>query len=131
METFKPRYLKTFDEGLLNQKIEASRRLLSPCVLCPRKCRADRLKDERGKCKTGRSALISSFNPHFGEEAPLVGTGGSGTIFFANCNLLCIFCQNFDISHLENGEEKTPDQIAHMMLFLQNLGCHNIIYATS
>jgi putative pyruvate formate lyase activating enzyme len=81
-------------------------------------------------CKTGEKAWVSSFNAHFGEEDPLVGTHGSGTIFFTHCNLLCIFCQNYDISHLGHGEEISNAQLAGIMLHLQNKGCHNINFVT-
>ncbi len=104
--------------------------LISPCRLCPRECRVDRTRGELGFCGTGRSALVSSAGPHFGEERPLVGTGGSGTIFFAGCNLGCIFCQNYDISHLRRGHEASPDEIAKIMLYLQNTGCLNINFVT-
>jgi putative pyruvate formate lyase activating enzyme len=90
----------------------------------------NRLEDERGICKTGRLAMVSSFNPHFGEEDPLVGKHGSGTIFMTNCNLLCIFCQNWDISHQEEGCEVTHKTLAGMMLHLQGTGCHNINFVT-
>ena len=88
------------------------------------------MEDERGICKTGRLAIVSSFNPHFGEEDPLVGSHGSGTIFMTNCNLLCIFCQNWDISHQGEGSEVTSRALSGMMLHLQNTGCHNINFVT-
>ncbi|MFQ5826812.1 MAG: radical SAM protein, partial [Dehalococcoidia bacterium] len=94
--------------------------------LCPRRCGADRLAGETGKCRTGQRAVVSSFSPHFGEEAPLVGGGGSGTIFFTNCNLRCVFCQNHDISQLGRGWEVSPEEQAGMMLSLEKQGCHNI-----
>lgn len=103
---------------------------LKECNLCPRKCGINRLDNNIGICKTGEFAKVSSVSPHFGEETPLVGQGGSGTIFFTNCNLLCNFCQNFDISHQENGEEVSSAQLANMMLYLQSLGCHNINFVT-
>lgn len=103
-----------------------ARRLLSPCAVCPRACRVDRLGDERGYCQTGRLAKVASYAPHFGEEPPLSGHAGSGTIFFAGCNLGCIFCQNHDISHGGIGDEVTDEQLARMMLRLQRMGCHNI-----
>ncbi len=115
---------------MLGERVAAARKVLRNCTLCPRRCGVDRLAGETGICKTGAKAWISSFNPHFGEEAPLVGTGGSGTIFFTHCNLLCIFCQNYDISHLGCGQEVEPDQLAAVMLELQRSGCHNINFVT-
>ncbi len=104
--------------------------MLESCRLCPRECKVDRLKDERGICRTGRSAIVSSYNAHFGEEAPLVGSHGSGTIFLTHCNLLCVFCQNWEISHLGMGEEVSSEALALMMLDLQRQGCHNINFVT-
>jgi len=103
MPSFEPAYIETFKKGLLAEKIKTACEILKCCTLCPRKCEVDRLSGQTGICKTGDKASISSFNAHFGEEAPLVGTKGSGTIFFTHCNLLCIFCQNYDISHLGHG----------------------------
>jgi len=130
MEPFEPAYIKTFEKGLLPQKIKAARKLLSPCRLCPRKCRVDRLAGETGVCKTGGQAWVSSYNPHFGEETPLVGRHGSGTIFFTHCNLMCVFCQNFDISHEGHGQEVSDEELAAIMLALQQQGCHNINFVT-
>jgi putative pyruvate formate lyase activating enzyme len=130
MPTFIPAYIETFKKGLLAEKIETAYKILKSCTLCPRKCKVDRLAGETGVCKTGKKAYVSSFNAHFGEEGPLVGTHGSGTIFFTHCNLLCIFCQNYDISHLGHGEEVSNEQLAGMMLHLQNKGCHNINFVT-
>jgi len=103
---------------------------LASCEICARTCGVNRLQDERGYCRSGRLAKVSSFGPHFGEEAALVGRGGSGTIFLTNCNLLCIFCQNYDISHLSEGVEVAPERMAEMMLSLQQRGCHNINLVT-
>ena len=100
--------------------------MLEDCVLCPRKCRVNRLADEKGKCQVTRDVVISSYGPHFGEEAPLVGQHGSGTIFFAYCNLRCIYCQNYTISQLGEGSVVSQEQLADMMLSLQARGCHNI-----
>jgi putative pyruvate formate lyase activating enzyme len=130
MEIFEPAYIKTFESGLLKEKIRKAYRLLSSCVLCPRRCKVNRLAGEKGICKTGRLALVGSYNAHFGEEDPLVGSWGSGTIFFTYCNLLCIFCQNFDISHEGYGQEVSDDQLAGIMLALQKRGCHNINFVT-
>ena len=130
MESFEPAYIQTFKKGTLSKKIETARQLLSPCCLCPRKCNVDRLGGETGVCHTGAQAWVSSYNSHFGEESPLVGSYGSGTIFFTHCNLMCLFCQNFDISHQGHGQEVTDDQLAAIMLALQQQGCHNINFVT-
>ncbi len=103
---------------------------LKACTICPRKCGVNRLENEIGHCKTGRQAVVSSYHPHFGEEPELVGNHGSGTIFFSHCNLLCNFCQNFDISHLGDGRSVTDEELAGIMLELQRLGCHNINLVT-
>ncbi len=125
-----PAYIAAAKNGRLDAAITATREILKECALCPRECRVDRLSDERGVCRTGYLAEVSSFAPHFGEETPLVGKNGSGTIFFTHCNLLCIFCQNYDISHLGDGEPATDDALADMMITLQNRGCHNINFVT-
>ena len=130
MEHFEPAYIKTFEKGLLQEKIKAAYKLLGPCNLCPQKCRVDRLSGETGVCKTARYALVSSYNPHFGEETPLVGAEGSGTIFFTHCNLMCLFCQNFDISHEGHGQKIADAELAAIMLALQQHGCHNINFVT-
>jgi len=88
------------------------------------------MHDERGMCQVGRLPVVSSFGPHFGEEAPLVGQYGSGTIFFTSCNLSCIFCQNWEISHIRQGEEISIETLAKIMIHLQSLGCHNINFVT-
>ena len=130
MEPFEAAYIQTFEKGLLRKKIKAAHNLLSPCSLCPRQCQVDRLSGETGVCKTAKRAWVSSYNPHFGEEAPLVGKHGSGTIFFTHCNLMCLFCQNFDISHEGCGREVSNEELAAMMLALQRQGCHNINFVT-
>lgn len=127
---YEPVYLETYNKGLLKEKIKKAREILSSCSLCPRRCGVDRLSGQLGICKTGENAYVSSYHPHYGEEAPLVGHNGSGTIFFTYCNLLCNFCQNYDISHEGRGDEVSGEQIAGMMLFLQNSGCHNINFVT-
>jgi putative pyruvate formate lyase activating enzyme len=119
-------YLELYRSGKLAERVEAARALLKNCRLCPRHCGINRLADEMGKCHTGKLAVVSSYGPHFGEEAPLVGKHGSGTIFFTNCNLKCLFCQNYSISQLGDGTEVTGEELAGMMLALQSRGCHNI-----
>src|SRR5210317_171723 len=130
MSSFEPAYIRTFEQGLLKERIAKAYSFLKSCVLCPRKCGVDRFFGETGTCKTAKPAWVSSYNPHFGEEEPLVGTHGSGTIFFTHCNLLCIFCQNFDISHHGNGRQISDDELGGIMLELQNKGCHNINFVT-
>jgi putative pyruvate formate lyase activating enzyme len=100
--------------------------LLESCSLCPRSCGVNRLAGDMGKCRTSRQAIVSSYGPHLGEEAPLVGRYGSGTIFFANCNLGCLFCQNYSISQLGEGHKVDKEELAYIMLSLQEDGCHNI-----
>jgi putative pyruvate formate lyase activating enzyme len=123
-------YLEAYENGRLQRNIERSLRWLKNCTLCPRFCRVNRLKEELGFCRTGRLAVVASFGPHFGEESPLVGRNGSGTIFFSHCNLLCIFCQNYEISHGGEGVQVSAEQLANIMLDLQNRGCHNINFVT-
>lgn len=127
---FEPGYLKLHRSGELKKREDVAYAMLKSCELCPRCCRVNRLEGEKGFCRTGSRPIVSSYNPHFGEEAPLVGRHGSGTIFFSNCNLGCVFCQNYDISHLSYGVEVTSEALADMMLALQMLGCHNINFVT-
>ena len=103
---------------------------LAACNLCPRLCGVNRLEGELGFCRGGKLPKVSSYGPHFGEERPLVGRYGSGTIFFAGCNLRCCFCQNYDISHFDHGHEVSLEELGDMMLALQNSGCHNINFVT-
>lgn len=128
--SFIPSYIDTFRKGELAGRIDAALKIIENCRLCPRECEVNRLNDEKGFCRTGRSAMVSSYNPHFGEEDPLVGSRGSGTIFMTNCNLLCVFCQNWEISHLEEGSKVSSKTLAGMMLYLQKQGCHNINFVT-
>jgi len=104
--------------------------LMTPCELCPRQCKVNRSEGQTGFCGIGNMPVVSSVGPHFGEESVLVGSGGSGTIFFAGCNLGCIFCQNFDISHHRNGRQITIEKLAQSMLELQRYGCCNINFVT-
>jgi putative pyruvate formate lyase activating enzyme len=121
-----PVYIEAHKNGTLREMAARAREAMTCCVLCPRRCGVNRLSGETGVCKTGERAWVSSYGPHFGEERPLVGQNGSGTIFFTHCNLLCKFCQNYDISHGGEGQEVTPEQLAWIMLDLQKQGCHNI-----
>ncbi len=104
--------------------------MLNDCCLCPRQCGVNRLAGEKGVCRTGNNAVVASYAPHFGEESPLVGSRGSGTIFLSHCSLRCVFCQNYEISHLGEGVEVTPKQLADIMMNLQQQGCHNINFVT-
>jgi putative pyruvate formate lyase activating enzyme len=125
-----PVYLDAHRTGMLQQRIEAGLAVLESCHLCPRRCEVNRLEGEEGVCKTGRHPVVSSYSPHYGEEDPLVGKGGSGTIFMTHCNLLCVFCQNYDISHLSEGVTLATAALTEMMLELQQRGCHNINFVT-
>jgi len=130
MKAFLPRYIETLEQGKFAEKLHRARQLLANCQVCPQNCRVNRLTGELGECRTGSRPIISSFFPHFGEEAPLVGTRGSGTIFMAGCNLKCLFCQNYEISHLVEGYEVSVQRFGEMMLELQVMGCHNINVVT-
>lgn len=126
-----PSYLSLYRGGKLQERIDRALELISPaCRLCPRNCCVDRLAGKTGICKTGAKAIVASYSPHFGEEAPLVGMYGSGTIFFSSCNLRCSFCQNYEISHHLVGKAVEPDDLAAIMIRLQKLGCHNINFVT-
>jgi len=126
----KPVYIESHKQGILKERASLLREKLRDCTLCPRNCHADRLSGDLGTCNTGELAMVSSYMPHFGEESPISGDHGSGTIFFTHCNLLCSFCQNFDISHEGRGQAVTSRELADMMLSLQALGCHNINFVT-
>ncbi|MDY7037143.1 MAG: radical SAM protein [Thermodesulfobacteriota bacterium] len=125
-----PSYLKLYREGELSGRVEKAMSLMEDCAICPRECHVNRLRGETGFCETGRKAKVSSYNVHFGEEAPLIGSHGSGTIFISSCNLLCSFCQNYDISHLKEGVEVDPEYVAAIMIQLAERGCHNINFVT-
>lgn len=125
-----PSYLKTHKDGILQERIKTALSILENCRLCPRHCEVNRLEGEVGVCRTGRQAVVSSYSPHFGEEDPLVGRNGSGTIFMTHCNLGCVFCQNYEISHLSEGVPVSVSDLAQMMLTLQRRGCHNINFVT-
>jgi len=127
---FVPAYLRTYEEGRLKEKVEQARELLRACTVCPRDCRVNRLENAFAVCRSGRWARVSSAFPHFGEEDCLRGWSGSGTIFFAFCNLRCVFCQNWETSQQGEGEEVTPAELAALMLRLQGQGCHNINFVT-
>jgi putative pyruvate formate lyase activating enzyme len=121
-----PTYIELYDSGRLSACADVLFARLEACTLCPHRCRVNRIAGQEGKCRSGVRPIVSSFHAHHGEEAPISGRNGSGTIFFTNCNLACIFCQNYDISHLGRGEEISCAELADMMLELQRRGCHNI-----
>ena len=125
-----PAYRDLLESGDLEKRVRDANALLSSCTLCPRHCGVDRTAGEIGFCGGGLLPRVSSFGPHFGEESPLVGRHGSGTVFLAGCNLKCCFCQNFDISHLGRGGDVTPSDLASMMHSLQDSGCKNINFVT-
>ena len=124
-----PSYLN-LEENELDKRIEKSYKLLSPCQVCPQNCGVNRLEGEKGFCHSGKEIIISSYNVHFGEEPPLVGNFGSGTIFFTNCNLRCVYCQNYPISQLGNGNKVSLLKLAEIMIALQKRKCHNINLVT-
>ncbi len=125
-----PGYIHLYESGELQERARQALLLLSPCRLCLRECGVDRTRVEKGYCNTARRAKVASCSPHFGEEGPLVGQNGSGTIFLSSCNLVCTFCQNFEISHGNEGVEVEPFQLASMMMELVKGGCHNINFVT-
>lgn len=125
-----PMYLESLTPIELKERSEKLNDLLKECRLCPNECLADRVNGETGDCHSTDEVMISSYGPHFGEEPPLTGTLGSGTIFFTNCNLACQFCQNYDLSQLGRGESVSITDLAQIMISLQNSGCHNINFVT-
>jgi putative pyruvate formate lyase activating enzyme len=127
---FEPAYMKAEREGRLETLENELWEIFRSCRLCPRKCGVNRLEGDVGFCSSTARLKIASFHPHFGEERPLVGDGGSGTIFFSNCNLLCCFCQNWEINHRGDGNYTVHENLADMMLSLQRRGCHNINFVT-
>jgi len=119
-------YLSLLENGELKNRVNTLNKMLENCVLCPHQCNVNRLNGQRGFCRTLDNVVVSGAEPHFGEEEELVGSYGSGTIFFSHCNLECVFCQNYEISHCGEGKEITTHKLADLMLHLQNNGCHNI-----
>lgn len=127
---FQPRYLQLLEDGGFLERIEKARRHFSNCHLCPRACGVDR-NEKKGYCQAGTATVVSSFGPHFGEESVLVGPRGSGTVFFAHCNLRCVFCQNHEISFGGLGHVLSNEQLADILLTIQNrYGCANINLVT-
>lgn len=125
-----PAYLESYRNGNLESTIEKTFKLLESCVICPRRCKVNRLKNERGFCRTGLLPKVCSFLPHHGEEPPISGTHGSGTIFFSCCSMACVYCQNYEFSQKDEGREVDFAELADFMLELQNIGCHNINLVT-
>ena len=130
MNNFEPKYIGAYKSGKLKKLIHKYLDVLKKCNLCPRKCNINRLKDEKGFCRTGRLARISSAFLHFGEESLISGYRGSGTIFFSGCNLNCIFCQNYEISQMMTGWTAEKEIISDIMIKLQKEGAHNINFVT-
>src|SRR5258706_15317810 len=128
-----PSYLRLWRSGELPRRVEAFEALLERCTVCRRDCLNDRLKNEIAACYSGRLPIVSSYTAHFGEEPPLVGKHGAGNIFFGNCNLRCVYCQNYQISQTHKEQiknEVTHERLAEMMLELQERGCHNINFVS-
>lgn len=124
-----PKYLKLLAETKFEERVNALESLLASCTVCPKDCGNDRLQDEIAACYSGRLPIVSSYTAHFGEEPVLSGTNGAGNIFFGNCNLRCVYCQNYQISQTwkqQRKNEVTHERLAEMMLELQDRGCHNI-----
>ena len=128
--TVEPGYLRLLKSGELDRRAKSALKLLESRTLCPHKCNVDRSKDQKGFCKIGKDAIIASYGPHFGEEAPISGQRGSGTVFFSGCNLKCVYCQNFEISQKLEGYQVPAEYLAFVFLALQNDGCHNINLVT-
>ncbi|MFW5638573.1 MAG: radical SAM protein [Methanoculleus sp.] len=125
-----PGYVHLSRSGELEERAERAYEILRDCVVCPQECHVNRIEDELGFCRVGHLPMVSSYSPHFGEEPPLVGMNGSGTIFFSGCNMRCEFCQNFEISQCGVGYTVSCEDLAGMMLHLQERGCHNINFVS-
>src|SRR5256714_6151648 len=130
---YQPSYFALYKSGELAERVQALEKLLVRCTVCPRDCLNNRLKNEIAACYSGRLPIVSSYTAHFGEEPPLVGTHGAGNIFFGNCNLRCVYCQNYQISQTHKQQIKNEvsyERLAEMMLELQARGCHNINFVS-
>lgn len=119
-------YIESYNNGKLHSAAQQARRMLAQCCICPQACKVNRIQNETGRCKTGDKAKVFSFMAHHGEEPPVSGVKGSGTIFFSCCNMKCVYCQNYEFSQLGQGKETSSDELAEIMLKLQDEGCHNI-----
>jgi putative pyruvate formate lyase activating enzyme len=124
-----PSYLN-LTESQWKERIEKALSLLESCEVCPHRCGVNRLKGELGFCKTGKNAIVDSYFPHRGEEKPIRGYRGSGTVFFSYCNMRCVYCQNYQISQLGEGREVSPEELSEIFLELQAVGCHNLNLVT-
>src|ERR1051325_4384725 len=130
---YRPNYLALYESGKLEERVQALERLLLSCTVCPLDCGNNRMENQLARCFSGRLPIVSSYTPHFGEEPALVGKGGAGNIFFGNCNLRCVYCQNYQISQAHKEQIKnqvTHERLAEMMLELQARGCHNINFVS-
>ena len=130
MSSEKPGYLRLLESGELERRADKAWESMSCCKLCPHLCGVNRLEGEQGFCKITDQTIVASYGPHFGEEPPLVGRRGSGTVFFSWCNLRCLYCQNYEISHLGAGQAVSTQILASIFLSLQKDGCHNINFVT-
>lgn len=126
----RPAYLSAYHTRKLDELIGKTQKMLESCSLCPRKCRVNRQNYEKGFCRTGKRAKVYSYLAHHGEEPPISGQNGSGTIFFCACNMSCCYCQNYEFSQMDKGKEVEPEELADFMLRLQEKGCHNINLVT-
>jgi putative pyruvate formate lyase activating enzyme len=129
-ERWRPAYEELENQGRLAERVEQAYAIFEQCQLCPRRCGVNRQKGEKGFCRSPMKPVIFNAHPHHGEEISLVGHHGSGTIFFSNCNLRCVFCQNWPISHEGRGREIRDEDLAEVMIHLQKIGCHNINLVT-
>ncbi len=130
---YQPSYLALYESGELAERVQALEELLLSCVVCPLNCGNNRMEDELARCYSGRLPIVSSYTQHFGEEPALVGTSGAGNIFFGNCNLRCVYCQNYQISQTHKEQIKnqvTHERLAEIMLELESRGCHNINFVS-
>jgi len=126
-----PGYVALLESGELERRVARACEHLTDCVLCGRQCHVNRLESVRGaSCRTGERAVVHGYGPHHGEEDPLRGSNGSGTIFLSGCNLRCVYCQNWEISQKGEGNEVTADELTTMMLSLQEQGCHNVNFVS-
>jgi len=130
---YRPNYLALYESGELGERVEALEKLLLNCTVCPLDCGNNRMENQLARCYSGRLPIVSSYTPHFGEEPALAGTGGAGNVFFGNCNLRCVYCQNYQISQAHREQlknEVTHERLAGMLLELQERGCHNVNFVS-
>src|ERR671932_539848 len=130
---YRPNYLALYESGELEERVQALEKLLLSCTVCPLDCGNNRMENQLARCFSGRLPIVSSYTKHFGEEPAIVGTRGAGLIFFGNCNLRCVYCQNYQISQTHKEQiknEVTHERLAEMMLELQGRGCHNINFVS-